>query len=220
VQFERDGAVHFAAALDRSDLQTVETILAEAPVDKAGVRLSGVSRLNSILAPASPIGRVVASVLGEKAKPVRAVLFNKTPVTNWKLGWHQDRTIVVKGRVDADGFGPWSRKDGLQHVAPPFDLLEAMVTLRVHLDPVGPDNGPLLIAPGSHRLGRIPVGRIDEVAADCGTYACLAEAGDVWMYSTPIVHASDAAANPKRRRVLQVDYAAFDLPGGLDWLGV
>jgi hypothetical protein len=35
-----------------------------------------------------------------------------------------------------------------------------------------------------------------------------------------ILHASEAARRPARRRVLQVDYAARDLPGALEWLGV
>ena len=46
------------------------------------------------------------------------------------------------------------------------------------------------------------------------------EAGDVWVYSTPILRASDRASPPTRRRVLQVDYADFELPAGLRWLGV
>ena len=79
---------------------------------------------------------------------------------------------------------------------------------------------PLLIALGSHRLGRVPVTDVQAVASACQIHACLADAGDVWVYSTPILHASDAAATPGRRRVLQIDYAAFDLPGGLEWLGV
>lgn len=54
----------------------------------------------------------------------------------------------------------------------------------------------------------------------CGQFACLAAAGDMWAYATPILHASSAATQPRRRRVLQVDYAAIDLPGGLEWLGI
>jgi hypothetical protein len=118
------------------------------------------------------------------------------------------------------GFGPWSVKQGLIHVAPPIDLLASMVTLRAHFDPVGPGNAPLLIAPGSHRFGRVPVDEIDQVVECCGTFACLAAPGDIWAYATPILHKSDAAQDPARRRVLQVDYAASDLPGGLAWLGV
>ena len=147
-------------------------------------------------------------------------MFDKTPATNWALGWHQDRTIAVVRRIEMEGFGPWTVKSGLQHVAPPFELLGGMVTLRVHIDPVPAANAPLLIAPGSHRFGRISEDQINALVERCGTMACIAEAGDVWAYATPILHASDAAAEPGRRRVLQVDYAAVDLPGGSEWLGV
>ncbi|AHE53813.1 hypothetical protein [Sphingomonas sanxanigenens] len=95
-----------------------------------------------------------------------------------------------------------------------------MATLRVHLDDVPDTNAPLLIAPGSHRFGIVAEPDIDRVVQACGQFACLAEPGDVWAYATPILHASSAAAVPRRRRVLQVDYAAFDLPGGLEWLGI
>ncbi|MFZ5793300.1 MAG: phytanoyl-CoA dioxygenase, partial [Pseudomonadota bacterium] len=46
------------------------------------------------------------------------------------------------------------------------------------------------------------------------------DAGDIWLYANPILHASDAATDPTHRRVLQLDFAAQDLPGGLEWLGV
>jgi hypothetical protein len=42
----------------------------------------------------------------------------------------------------------------------------------------------------------------------------------VWAYSTPILHASELATAPRHRRVLQVDFAAEDLPGTLEWLGI
>lgn len=108
----------------------------------------------------------------------------------------------------------------MPHVAPPIDLLERMLTIRIHLDDVSTDNAPLLIAPGSHRLGRIAEDEIASVVQRCGVRECLAAAGDVWLYATPILHASDASRKPGRRRVLQVDYAAEELPGGLEWLGI
>ncbi|TWB75284.1 phytanoyl-CoA dioxygenase PhyH [Nitrospirillum amazonense] len=122
--------------------------------------------------------------------------------------------------MEVPGYGPWSVKDGLIHVAPPAELLAGMVTLRIHLDPVDAHNAPLLVAPGSHRLGRVAAGDVEGVVRRCGEVACLAEAGDVWLYATLILHASAAAVRPRHRRVLQVDYAADDLPGGLRWLGV
>jgi ectoine hydroxylase-related dioxygenase (phytanoyl-CoA dioxygenase family) len=167
-----------------------------------------------------PVGQIPASILGAECLPVRAILFDKSADQNWSLVWHQDRTIAVKQRIDLDGFGPWSIKSGMVHVEPPFDLLVRMLTLRVHLDSVLATNAPLLVAPGSHKRGRIPTPDIPDVVRECGVISCLAEAGDIWLYATPILHASDAAVEPLHRRVLQVDYSAEQLPSGLEWLGV
>jgi ectoine hydroxylase-related dioxygenase (phytanoyl-CoA dioxygenase family) len=148
------------------------------------------------------------------------VLFDKSEASNWALPWHQDRTIAVAERKDVEGFGPWTVKSGMHHVEPPPDLLARMITVRVHLDAVPSTNAPLLVAPSSHRLGRIPQTEISRIVERCGTTACVTEAGDLWIYSTPIVHASKAAQIPTRRRVLQVDYTNAELPGGLRWLGI
>jgi hypothetical protein len=218
--FEKGGALRKRGALGASDLQEVENIVAELPPDQAGIRLHGIPALRPLLASSGAVGRVAASALGDACRPVRAILFDKTTSTNWGLPWHQDRTIAVAQRVEAAGFGPWTVKSGLLHVAPPFDVLAGMVTLRAHLDPVPESNAPLLIVPGSHRLGQISEPEIKSVVQKCGIDVCLADAGDVWLYSTPILHSSEAARKPAHRRVLQVDFAVGDLPGGLEWLGV
>lgn len=218
--FQHDGAQLFCQALTSDRLHELKTALSHLPPDHAGLRLRGVEGLAPFLAARGHIGRYAASVLGESCRPVRAILFDKTAATNWALGWHQDRTIAVKERIPVDGFDTWSIKSGMQHVEPPIALLSDMVTLRVHIDPVPAGNAPLLIAPGSHKLGRIPEDEVGDVVQRCGTVACLADAGDIWLYATPILHASDAATAPMHRRVLQVDFAVSDLPGGLEWLGV
>ena len=219
LRFEDHGAArHDRAAL--SVLEELETALSECPTGRPGVRLRGRSALASLLASDRAIGRIAADRIGSAALPVRAVLFDKTPGINWALGWHQDRTVAVSDRHDVPGFGPWSIKAGIVHVEPPFAVIEAMVTLRIHLDDVPDDNAPLLIAPGSHREGRIAEAQLGDVVARCGTSVCVARRGDVWVYSTPIVHASAVSAGHAHRRVLQVDYAAAQLPTPLSWLGI
>ena len=217
--FATEGALLFKGAL-KPCIAELEAALACLPPDEAGIRIQGIQALRPLLAVEGAIGAIAASVLGAVARPVRAILFNKSPETNWSLAWHQDRTICVKEKRETPGFGPWTVKGGMHHVSPPFDLLARMVTLRAHLDDVPTTNAPLLIAPGSHTLGRIPVSDVDEVVRRCGTRTCMAEAGDVWLYATPILHASEAASMPTSRRVLQVDFAADALPHGLEWLGV
>jgi len=216
-------AEHGAERLDAAALPMLSEIkraMAGQPRDRPGVRLRGVPALARLLGADGGIGSQVVRFCSAAPQPVRAILLDKTEATNWSLAWHQDRTICVRERRDVADFGPWTVKSGLLHVAPPFELLARMVTIRIHLDDVPPDNAPLLIAPGSHRAGLVREERINAIVAECGVHACTAQAGDVWIYATPILHASDAAATASRRRVLQVDYAAFDLPGGLEWSGI
>lgn len=220
LQFERDGAQRFRCALSVSAVAQVLDRLSALPQDAAGVRLDGDHGLGALLSAEGAIGGVATNVLSAPARPIRAVLFDKSEANNWGLAWHQDRTVVVRERVDTPGYGPWSTKAGLTHVAPPFDVLAGMATLRVHLDDVDDTNAPLLIAPGSHRLGRIAEADVPGVVARRGVFTCEAAAGDVWAYATPILHASKVAGRPRRRRVLQIDYAARPLDGALEWRGL
>ena len=217
--FERDGALHAGRRLDDDALETLRA-LADARIgSRPGARLAGEPVLDRLLAVSGLIGAVAAALTSTAARPARAVMFDKTPDANWSVAWHQDRTLPVRARIEVDGFGPWSTKDGLLHVAPPFEVLARMVTLRVHLDAVDAQNAPLRIALGSHRLGRVAASDADRRAEAMPQSLCLAEAGDIWTYRTPILHASARSARAGRRRVLQVDYADFDLPGGLEWSG-
>ncbi|BCI69528.1 hypothetical protein SUS17_146 [Sphingomonas sp. S17] len=169
--------------------------------------LAGVRRLRT----------ATAALLGEDMRLVRAILFDKQDGANWALGWHQDRTIEVAERCEAEGFGPWTVKQGRVHVAPLVSLLARMLTVRFHLDAVDIDNAPLMVAPGSHRLGLIAEARIADVIEQYGEAMCLAEAGSVWLYRTLILHGSARARPGRHRRVLQIDLSADDLPGGLRW---
>jgi hypothetical protein len=216
----RDGADRFSRAIVRDELAGLQRF-SDAVLDgQSGVRVFDRAEVSAVLGPGGSIGRCAAAILGAGARPVRAILFDKTADNNWAVAWHQDRTIAVRERHDLPGFGPWSLKAGVVHVEPPFDIIENMITIRAHLDDCAEDNAPLLVVPGSHRLGRVAAGQTAEIALTHGHAACLASARDLWIYATSIVHASERAQNPRRRRVLQVDYASGELPDGLAWLGV
>ena len=216
LSFERDGAVLFPAALPAAEALEIAARFEPRIAGRPGLRLQQ-DDLEDLLGQSGALGSVAATLIGPQARPVRAILFDKTPEANWAVGWHQDRTIAVRQRIDLDGYGPWSTKDGALHVTPPIAVLEAMVTLRLHLDDCGEDNAPLLVALGSHRLGRVAEEEVSEQALALPVIACHARAGDVWAYSSPILHASERSRSGGRRRVLQVDYAAAALPGGLEW---
>ena len=216
LSFESDGAQHFPGAA-RGFVPALRRAFANVPLERAGTRLRSLDFAPGLFASSGEIGSLAASILGKSARPVRAIYFDKSGQSNWALDWHQDRVIAVRERRDLPGFSAWTMKAGMIHVSPPQDLLAQMVTMRVHLDDVELENAPLLIAPGSHKLGRTDESAISQIVAESGSFACIADAGDVWLYSTPILHASARASRPSRRRVLQLDYASFDLPSGLEW---
>jgi hypothetical protein len=218
-KFAERGAVLFSAVLDADAVAALVDELDPALAgNRPGRRLTGGGWAGLLTDGA--VGRIARALIGEAARPVRVVLFDKTPETNWSVAWHQDRTIAVRARMETEGFGPWSVKDGTVHVEPPVEILDGMVTLRLHLDDCGVDNGPLKLVSGSHRLGVIPAHRAAGLAETLPVQVCTARAGDIWASATLILHASEQAVRPGRRRVLQIDYAVVDLPGGLEWRGI
>ena len=151
--FVEDGAQLFpAGATDQ--LSNFLAAIDHLTVDRPCIRLNKLAGLAELLVIAG-VDDIAALLIDAPARPVRAVLFDKSDEANWALGWHQDRTIAVRRKIDTADFGPWTVKDGMPHVAPPYDLLARMVTLRIHLDPVTNQNAPLLVALGTHRLGGI-----------------------------------------------------------------
>lgn len=215
-ELEQIGAVRLAAGVGRTDLDRLTEWSEALDSGRPGERIGNLQSLSWLLEE-GVAGTAARSAIGRAGRPVRAILFDKTPANNWSLGWHQDRTIAVESRIEVAGFGNWNVKAGVHHVEPPFKYIERMITARIHLDAVYQDNAPLLIAPGSHRLGKIAEAEIEGVVRNCGELTCLAQPGDIWLYRTAIVHASKRAHGNRRRRVLQVDFSADSLPGALRW---
>lgn len=97
-------------------------------------------------------------------RPVRVSYFDKSPEANWLVAWHQDLTIAVRKRMEVPGFGPWSVKDGVPHVQALVELLEQMITIRLHLDYCDESNGALRVLSGTHRFGRLAAEQIFGIA--------------------------------------------------------
>ena len=165
-----------------------------------------------------PISTLVDSRLGPGSVLVRAQFFDKTPEANWKVPWHQDLTIAVRERREAPGFRVWTMKEGIPHVQPPIEVLERMLIVRVHLDSCPPENGPLLVLPGTHSLGRLAPEDIRRLRERVPPETCAAEAGGVVLIRPLLLHASGKAESPGHRRVLHLEFATGSLPGGLQWL--
>jgi hypothetical protein len=109
---------------ERADRLLVEHLREEfSQLDfKAGARpFSLTGTVRQLLETEGCFGRIAVSIGGAKSKPVRVLAFDKTPESNWSLGWHQDRVIVVKHRRDLLGFGTWTLKGDIPHVEAPLE---------------------------------------------------------------------------------------------------
>lgn len=215
--FESIGVCLIRKVLPAAHLVPLRAAVDACISDGPGSRCFSLLRLAEGMRLLAVMGGVAQRLAGAPARLVRILAFDKTPETNWGVPWHQDRTVAVKRRVEVVGFGPWSTKAGVPHVAPPQALLEAMFSLRLHLDDCGPENGPLKIIPGSHRLGRLPVRDVLDLGRREKAETCLAVAGDVLAMRALTVHASDPAIAPAHRRVLHLDFSTADLPAPLEW---
>lgn len=163
------------------------------------------------------VTRLVNPILGGQSFAVRGILFDKTPDANWRVAWHQDVTIAVREQRAAPGFGSWSLKDGVPHTHAPVSLLERMLTVRLHLDDCDETNGALRVIPGSHRQGKLDAPAINEWKARGPIEPCPAQSGDALLMRPLLLHASSPATSPKHRRVIHLEFAVDELPGGLAW---
>jgi len=168
------------------------------------------------LARSQEVHRVLTPMLGPNCFAVKGILFNKTQKSNWKVPWHQDLTITVQERLEAEEFGPWTIKGGVVNVQPREDVLRGILAIRIHLDANDHQNGPLRVIPGSHKLGRLTAEQIAKWDKS-GSVECLVPRGGALLMRPLLLHASSACLSPKSRRVIHLEYSSEDLPDGLRW---
>lgn len=223
-QIEEQGFAIVEEVLSEANISaligTLSPIQEQAGQVSGGVRnLMQQSPMVKQLAESATLRNLVEPVLGSACFPVRAILFDKTPTTNWKIPWHQDVTIAVSERRDCPGYGPWSVKAGVQHVQPPAAVSEAMLSVRLHLDDCPASNGALRVLPGTHRLGKLRHAETDQAVSSRAPFSCEVMRGGVLLMRPLLIHASSESGGShfQHRRVIHLDYAACDLPCGLLW---
>lgn len=158
---------------------------------------------------------ILREVLGPRFGLVRALFFDKPPDRSWGLAWHKDTAIAVRDNTLASSqFTRPTLKAGVPHVIAGDEILGRMLTMRIHLDQVTDENGPLRVVPGSH-LSKTCHGQGVEAAV-----TIHAEAGDVLAMRPLIDHSSGASlpGTSRHRRILHLEFAADPaLPNGYQW---
>lgn len=156
--------------------------------------------------------RVLRQTLGENVGLVRGLFFDKPPDRTWSLPWHRDRTIAVKDNSQPTcTFKNPTCKAGIAHFEAPESLLNEMLTLRIHLDAMTAENGPLAIIPGSHLL---------DSSQESAPLVLSANAGDVLAMRPLLSHSSSMSkeGTTAHRRIVHLEFAAEkNLPDGVQW---
>lgn len=200
------------------DAEACDSLIDElGPVGGAGRR--GLLGLPAIaeLARSARLIDLVRPLLAGEPRPVRTIYFDKSPEANWLVAWHQDLTLALRERHETPDFGPWSVKEGIPHVQPPAELLAQMITVRLHLDDADTDNGALRVISGSHRRGRLAPQEIEAARANLPEVTCSVPACGAMLMRPLLLHASGKSRSARRRRVLHIEYAGFELPTPLEW---
>lgn len=182
-------------------------------VRNIGSKVPAIQKL--ITSPA--INVVVAKYIGDKFQLVRAISFDKTVKNNWGVFWHQDKTVSVSQRFERKGWNNWTNKDGVPHVQPPVEVLESMVTLRVHLDKTTRENGCLRVIASSHAEGILSQKAVDRMVNQKKIIDCELSAGSVLVMRPHLIHGSRKALHPSSRKVVHMEFSNYALPDGIRW---
>jgi ectoine hydroxylase-related dioxygenase (phytanoyl-CoA dioxygenase family) len=177
---------------------------------RAGVRHALSLPPIAALAGQPELMELARGVLGRDAFPFRATLFDKSPVANWFVVWHQDTALPLRERVDLPGWGPWSVKQGVDYAHAPAIALSQVPALRVSCDDSTGANGPLRVLPRTHTLGVLSDDGIHELATRIAPVECVVPRGGVVAMRPLIVHASSKSQTETPRRVLHIEYATSD----------
>ena len=206
------------------DLELVLHRAAEAdgPIrDKAGTVYAG-RNLLQLFEPVKtiwcrePLLELLHDVLGPDVGLVRVLFFDKPPERTWALPWHKDLTIAVQPHSGESGvFSKPTLKAGVPHVEASREVLEDMLTLRIHLDDVTAENGPLQVIPGSHRLGKTPVASFETAQTILGSR------GDVLAMRPMQAHRSissrEGTTQHRRKLIIGISLAVLFV-GIVKWL--
>ena len=114
------------------------------------------------------------------------------------------------------GFGPWSTKDDVPHVQPPVKFLEQMLTVSI-IWMTRSSQWCLTHFARIASFGRLVSERIQSLRNDQPMFCVSHAAGDAVLVRPVFLHASSRSTSNRHRRVLHLEYAAFELPPELQW---
>lgn len=137
--------------------------------------------LVAVLLGQADVRALVREAVGPTATILRGTAYDQQGHASWSLPWHQGQggTDPVRG-----------------------------LTLRWHLDLIGPADGGLRVLPGSHTQGRLAPDAVDRLAAETPAVELPVSAGTVLALRPLLIRGARRRTTRGHRRILQVEIAA------------
>jgi ectoine hydroxylase-related dioxygenase (phytanoyl-CoA dioxygenase family) len=159
---------------------------------------------------------LLSEIGGDDYFLTKAIYFDKPEESNWFVAYHQDLSISVKEKSQVDNYENWTFKKGQYGVQPPMDILENIITFRIHLDDTNEENGALKVIPESHtkKVYRPSTINWDEEKE----VICNTNKGQVMLMKPLTLHASSRTTNNKQRRVIHLEFCNKELANPLEWI--
>jgi ectoine hydroxylase-related dioxygenase (phytanoyl-CoA dioxygenase family) len=158
---------------------------------------------------------ILDKLFGEKYFIVKSIYFDKPASSNWYVSYHQDLTISVDNKREIEGFQFWTIKQNQFAVQPPLEILQNIVTIRIHLDRTDENNGALKVVPKSHLKGIYRPENIDWNSEK--EVCCKVSKGGIMLMKPLLLHSSGRTVNNLQRRVIHIELSNIDLPKELNW---
>lgn len=146
----------------------------------------------------------------------KAIYFNKLNKSNWFVSYHQDLSISVKNKTENQGYCNWTNKKGQLGVIPPLDILENIVTFRIHLDKTDENNGVLKVISKTHKKGVIRVDASFKASNEGKEVTCQVDKGGVMLMKPLLLHSSQKSVSENDRRVIHLEFCSKEIP--MKWL--
>lgn len=159
--------------------------------------------------------QIINEVMGDGFFVVKSIYFDKPASSNWYVSYHQDLTISVDKKMVIEHYGPWTVKQNQYAVQAPVELLENIVTIRIHMDDTDENNGALKVVSGSNNKKIYRPETINwEVEKE---EICKVKQGGIMLMKPLTLHSSGRTINNKKRRVIHIEFSNLELPSDLQW---
>lgn len=202
VEADEKGKSHKETFRKSSDLFAIRQLLKEVP-----------QLLSTVFN--NKLRTIIHQHLGPDYFVVKSIYFDKPDTSNWYVPYHQDLTISVDKKIEIENYGPWTVKQNQYAVQPPINILENIVTIRIHLDDTDENNGSLRVLSTSHLNG---VQRTEEInREELKESVCSVKRGGVMLMKPLLLHRSCKTTNKKRRRVINIEFSCHELASPLQW---